>query len=447
MTQKMKQGLGKIFYISIIAVAAFGGILMAYILQRNPVVQNAITSALPSHSQGVNPDANISAPKEGNDKGKLLTKTFDKTYDKPEITKEINGLHPANQRIPPKYEVDHYIVTFNTTDENNKLLAITGQLYVPKVTEAESFPIYVFGSGTTGIDDQCAPSKEITSIDNWGAYNAHMLSYASQGYIVFFPDYEGFNDIGRLHHYFNGPLEGRLMLDGARATYDFFAKEESVAEPAKAVFFTGYSQGGHAAFAAKDIAQDYAPEIPIKGIIGYAPTTNIQALLRENPHLSPYLVVAYKDFYGDEIVQPDKIFQQKWLSSLETDATSKCISDVIKYYPASQQQMYTPEFIQALNNRFKNSFQSLGKVLDENDTGYVGNDIPAVVIQGGADPIVTNKTQEEFVTESCEAGNKIEYKNYPGVHHFQTRQVSFLFSLQWMKDRLENKDLNSKCEV
>lgn len=343
--------------------------------------------------------------------------------------------------------MDHYTVTFNTTDEKGVLLTVKGQLYLPKTTGNDSYPVYVFGSGTTGLDDQCAPSKEITSIDNWGDYNAHMLSYATQGYIVFFPDYEGFNDLARMHHYFNSELEAKVMLDGARATYDFFTEVDSSIKPQKAVFLAGYSQGGHAAFAAKDFHQQYAPDVPLKGVIGYASANDVIALLQENPSLAPYLVVAYQDFYGKEAVDFTKILSTRWLDTLQIDAVSKCISDASKYFDNTPDGMYIPEFKEALYNDFEgeHTFNEFERVLRLNNTGFNKSDIPMLMLQGSADPITSQESAEEFVDKACQNGNRLTYMLYENVHHYQTRQVSYMDTVQWMQSILKEQPVQNEC--
>lgn len=425
-------------------------IVILYIATTNPVAQNYVTQFLPSLRKAEQPPVNVLKKKEGNQIGKVLTKTYKRTFSKREIDTYNYSFYVASGNMKAaKYEVDHYTVTYNTTDEKNILMVNTAQLYIPKTDTEMSFPIYVFGSGTTGIDDNCAPSREIVDKDNWGDYRAHMLSYASQGYIVVFPDYEGFNDgTSRIHHYFHKLYEGHIMLDSARAAYDFFADSTLASTPQEAVFFSGYSQGGHAAFAASDLAKTYAPEIPIKGIIGYAPTTNVLRLMKESPHLAAYIVVAYQDTYGKNVVNEKDILQDKWLPTLFSDAITKCITEVSNYYPPVGQQIYKKVFLESLQQDLQTgNYEAFREALERNSTGLTKTDVPALVLQGGADPIVTNDTQEKFIRASCQAGNIITYRNYPGVHHFQTRQVSFHDTLQWMKERLEGKTVENNCKV
>ena len=70
---------------------------------------------------------------------------------------------------------------------------------------------------------------------------------------------------------------------------------------------------------------------------------------------------------------------------------------------------------------------------------------PALVLQGGADPIVPARTQGAFVARLCAAGGRVAYRVYPNVHHFQTRQVGFKDTLSWMQTLREGNAPPTTC--
>ena len=311
-------------------------------------------------------------------------------------------------------------------------------MYIPKVQRSAPLPVLVYGAGTTGLSDQCAPLREEATVRNWGDYFVHMLSYASQGYIAILPNYAGFDDETQLHRYFVADLEGRVLLDAARAVYRFFEDDPSSAlssaRPESAVFFAGYSQGGHAAFAVRDAASSYAPDVPVKGVIGHGATTDLIALLQDSPYFAPYLLYALADYYGSDAVDVRELLQPEWLPSLADDVTSKCIDAIRAYYGNEAPELYQTAFREALyGDRVGDEFPALKEVLDRNSTGLAPSGIPALVVQGTADPIVTIKSQDAFVAKLCKAGGSVTYLTYPDLHHFQTRQVGFKNTLAWME--------------
>jgi len=384
-------------------------------------------------------------PKADSDMGQILTgqKTLEYTAE------QINSAHRSFFALSPgtraNNAVDKHMINYVSQDKDGEPITILAQVFIPKVPAGTKMPVYVFGSGTTGLDDRCAPSKEVPSVKNWGNYLQHMLVYASQGYIVVFPDYEGFNDPNRIHHYFNGKLEGQVLLDGARALKNYAAQQNIAHEDQ--YFFAGYSEGGHAAFAVKDYAESYAPDVNVGGVIGYGATSNIEALIRENPGLIPYLIYAYSDFYGIENFDPKDYMQEKWVKTLRADVLRMCVDAMPAFYGSNPDAVYTPEFGKALyaRNLEGSNFGKIKKYFDENSTGYTKNDIPMYIVQGGVDPIITVKSQKEFMQLSCQNGNKITYIEFPGVHHFQIRQVSLKESLDWMRKIRDGQGVADDC--
>jgi acetyl esterase/lipase len=58
--------------------------------------------------------------------------------------------------------------------------------------------------------------------------------------------------------------------------------------------------------------------------------------------------------------------------------------------------------------------------------------LPALVLQGGADCIVTSATQLRFVDALRKAGSAVRYIVYPEVPHKGIRQAAFAASVEWM---------------
>jgi pimeloyl-ACP methyl ester carboxylesterase len=375
----------------------------------------------------------------------LVDQKFAATYSTAQIDRISNTLYPTYSKLTAKYGEDEYLVHYISTDQNGKPITIRAQIFVPKDTGTDKMPIFVFGHGTTGVADKCAPSQERPEVDNWGNYYNHLRTYAGQGFITVFPDYEGFDDDSRIHHYFSSQLESNVLLDGARAGFEFAEKNQLSVE--KAAFFGGYSEGGHAAFAVKDNQPTYAIDVPIKGVIGFGPTTDIYNLLKDNSDLGPYLFYAYADLYGKNQVPLDEMLQPKWLPTLQNDVLSKCISAAANYWGAGPKGIYSDKFYDSLyNDKIGQDFPTLKKLFDENSSGTKVSATPALIIQGGTDPIVTVESQEQFVKLNCNIGNKLTYLKFEGVHHYQTRHVSFKDVVGWMNSILNGSTPPSICD-
>lgn len=405
----------------------------------NPKTSEPITDSIRSLTKPIS-DTIGTTPKGG----QLIDVTPQDSFSLTQITQSNSSFLGPSSRLTPKYSVNRSIMRYTSIDSNGETIEIRAQLFIPKSESNESFPVYVVGQGTTGLGDHCAPSQEKPTVSNWGNYIADMLSYASQGYIVVFPDYEGFNDPSRIHHYFNAEMEAHVLLDGTRAAFTHLKNDTIPFE--QTVFYGGYSQGGHAAFAVKDYAASYAPELPIKGVIGFGGTTDMTALLKENPSLAPYLVYAYSDLYGEDTVDASKILLPQHIPTLAQDTTSICIGEIYQKYGYDASKIYTPEFRSSLmNNTLATDYPEFKKVLDENNSGLKDGKIPALILQGSTDPIVTVKSQKEFIQKLCTTGTPLKYREYPGVHHYQTRQTSINDVLAWMSTVAKGSVPQSDC--
>ena len=380
----------------------------------------------------------------------LIDVVFMETVQTNVLDESQRRFYPGNNFIPARYPVDRYQLHFRSHNELGRSVPIRAELYVPRVETQTQFPLFVYGAGTTGIGNTCAPLDEKLRNRNWGLYETHMLSYAAQGYIGLLPHWQGYDDQTRTHPYFIASLEGTILLDATRAAYEFFANPANLdilAEPAQAVFYGGYSEGGHGAFAAQDMAASYAPELPIKGVVGHATAPSVEALLRERSPLAPYIIYAYLNYYGGEIINPESVFQPQWLPTFYQDASTKCVDEVYEYYPNDPIRMYRPEFLEALlGDRLGEVLPGFKAALDEN---YVGNsediNVPVILLHGEADDIVTPQTNEAFIAKLCNRGKNMTYKIYPGVNHFETRQNSFVDTLSWMQRVAEGNIPESGC--
>jgi hypothetical protein len=350
--------------------------------------------------------------------------------------------------LPALYSVDWYQIRFTTTDGRGQGVPVTAQVLVPRAGQPAEYPVYVFGAGTTGLGAACAPSRERPLERDWGDFEAHLLSYATRGYIAVMPDYAGFSDPLRHQYYYVAEMHAHVMLDAARAVQAFLKGEGAPAGVGvkNAYFFAGYSQGGHAAFVARDFAPRYAPELGVKGAIAYGGRGDVVTLLSEFPALGPYLLYAYSTYYGADKVDPAQALLPRWIPTLEADVTSMCIDEVPGYYGDDPRRIYRPEFLAALQGgRLGQEFPALKALLDQNNAGPGDRGVPVLFLQGLADTIVTPQTSRAYLRRICDAGGRATYLTYEDVPHVLTRQVSYRDTLEWMGGIMQGRPVPSDC--
>jgi hypothetical protein len=59
---------------------------------------------------------------------------------------------------PVRHAVDSYLMRFTSRDVDGSPAGIVAMVFVPQFTVSTARPVLVFGSGTTGLGDDCAPS-------------------------------------------------------------------------------------------------------------------------------------------------------------------------------------------------------------------------------------------------------------------------------------------------
>jgi alpha-beta hydrolase superfamily lysophospholipase len=366
--------------------------------------------------------------------GSMLSATLLGVVSPAEIERQAAGFFETYPVPRMSYPAESWLLTLASEDFDGTPVVVKAQLFVPRIPGAPRRPLLVFGSGTTGLADACAPSLEQPEVRRLGWYTADMLSYAGLGTIVIFPDYIGFNDPARPQRYFSSQAEAHVMLDAARAALSFMDGPDRPVRASAHVFAAGYSQGGHAAFAAADARAAYAPELPLAGIIGFGATTDVTALLREGPVYAPFILYSWSQMYGTAEVDPSLVLQDRWASTLAADAARMCVDEYQVYYPADSTRLYRTDFHQALNNdRVASVLPRLAARLAENRTGLSGHRLPALIVQGNADIVVTTATQDLFVKALRAAGSAVRYLAFDGVRHRSTRPAGFMASLEWMQ--------------
>jgi hypothetical protein len=345
--------------------------------------------------------------------------------------------------------IDKITFHYRSSDVDGSIVTVYARAYLP-INDNNKLPIFAYAPGTTGIGDQCAASLEDVSKANWANYDSHMVTYASQGYAAVTTDYEGMRDPGRLHHYMVGPLEGRAVLDSIRAL-ETIGQAKGRLDPAN-IFAAGYSQGGHAAFWADTIRAAYAPDIKLKGIIGYGPVLSVEQTMNDVTRGSildwfgPFVLTSYADYYHNDY-NVTQILQSRWANSLTNDVTSHCVDSVYSYWGHDSAKVYLPEYLSAIaNGTLSQLYPVLTQDLQKNATGTEPTATAKLINQGRLDVVVLPGQAEAALPTMCQMSQgPVRLKVYPSATHFNTMVVSLNDTLAWLKAVRSGEKLPTSC--
>lgn len=339
----------------------------------------------------------------------------------------------AGYRAPQaQFAVDIYELRVWTRYPDGRPTQFRVQLFVPQMDRTPD-GVYLFAPGSTGLIGPCRASREHVAGIRWGLYRAHVIAMAGQGFVGILPDYMGFEDPQLVQPYFHAASESRVIFDALTAV-DTWIRDElprGLADLRRVA--AGFSQGGHAAFAAADRNLTAGGNLYLHGVIGYGPTTEIEPMLIRYPSLAPMVVMSYFTVYGRSTVDPFDILAREWAAELEYDTTRQCVGGMQSYYPSRASELLNESFRASLNEgTLAATHPVIARVFRANRTGLARHGVPALINQGTDDIVVSRKTQELYVEALQEVGNPVDYRLYEGARH-DTRQIAFFDTLEWIR--------------
>lgn len=309
---------------------------------------------------------------------------------------------PFTRSVPDGAQV--WRILYTTTGLDDVPAIASALVLVPEGDAAH--PVIAWTHGTTGVATGCAPSLLAHPFTSGGMPDLEQALAA--GWAVVATDYVGLGTPTQ-HQYVVGEPAGRAALDALRAAHAIDG-----ADLADETVVWGHSQGGHAALWTAGLAADYAPELDLLGVAAMAPATNLPKLLESFAGESLSLLFGAFVLTGYDAAYPDVRTRDyvKPSGRLAIEAVaSRCLSD-----PATQ--------ISALEAGLSGgpiwsrdpSTGPLGERAAEN-VPTLPIDVPVLLAQGLADPLIVPAAQEDYVASRCAAGQAIDFRTYAGRDH------------------------------
>lgn len=316
-------------------------------------------------------------------------------------------------------------------------------------------PTVVFGPGTRGAGDACAPSRgpwlhgqlnpDLPALGT----NYELLNHqaaALLGMRVVVTDYIGLGTPGP-HTYVLHTEEGHAMLDAARAA----------APKGDPVGFWGYSQGGGAAAAAAELAGTYAPDLNVKGTFAGAPPADLIATMRGVDNSSIMGVLGFA-LHGWESRFPafgESIHREMTPRGREFLATTRdaCIADSAVRWGLQDSRTFTVSG--RLLSEVVTSDPDMVAALDSQKLGRRAPTGPIMISTAGNDDLVPSDQVVTLARDHCALGAQVTMLNdglpelTPGIklgaNHATGVFTQSVPSMIWLMDRFNGVPAPSNC--
>lgn len=330
-------------------------------------------------------------------------------------------------------------ILYSSTDgvDGKTPIAVSGVVFMPPGTPpAGGWPVVIWGHGTVGVADTCAPS--------WAGRSWRDMRYLSewmkQGFAIVATDYQGLGTRG-MHPYLATRPVGYSLLDSARAA---IRADKRLANRAVLV---GQSQGGAAVIAAAGLAPTYAPDLNLLGTV--ATGTGVIAAKAPPPGAPPvasspdvdatsayglYLALALSA--QDPGFKLDRVVTARALPVLNQAAT-RCI-DSFEY-----------DVLMAGIN-WGNAFTAQGlaatvKHYPQLNAPTYAIPTPMFIGTGEKDIDVDPARQVELADRLCAAGTRVTHHIYKDVDHSGAVNLSLRDSLPFVRRLLAGQPVAPTC--
>lgn len=316
-------------------------------------------------------------------------------------------------------------------------------------------PTVVFGPGTRGSGDACAPSRGpwfLGQVDpstpavgtNYELHNFHAAALLGMRVVV--TDYIGLGTPGP-HTYVLNDEQGHAMLDAARA----------VAPQGDPVGFWGYSQGGGAAAAAAELASTYAPDVNIQATYAGAPPANLVETMLGVDGSSILAVLGYalygwSERYPDFREAVDQSVNARGREFLAT-TTNACIADSAARWGLQDSRTLTRSG--RTISEVVTSDPTMLALLEQQNLGRKKPAGPILISTPGNDDLVPSPQVVQLARDHCSLGGNVTLLDdgtpaftpslKSGANHAYGMFSQAPPAMKWMIDRFNGVPASSNC--
>lgn len=297
-------------------------------------------------------------------------------------------------------------ILYTTTRADGAPAVASGLVVVPDPRPEGALPVIAWAHGTTGVARRSAPSLLDDPFGSGAMPDPDAV--VARGWAIVATDYIGLGTAAS-HAYLVGPEAAHAVLDAVRA-----ARALEAAGPLGPTVAWGHSQGGGVALWTGLEAPAYAPDVPLDGVAALSPASDLPGLagnlgvLRGGAIFASYTIAGYAATYPD-VVLDDWVRAgcRRLVRAIAahgiagTDVIVSIVAGLLAPSPLWSRDPATG----ALGARLRENVP-LGRI-----------EVPVLLGQGLADPLVLPGAQAAFVDALRAAGTDVDARTYEGFDH------------------------------
>ena len=348
----------------------------------------------------------------------LVSSTLVKSHTKQSLTALWKKHHIPKLALPVRYDVDIYEVIYKAPwIDSSTWINCSGIVYVPKM-KGKKPATFMFGHGT-----EIRKGRNISDEDS---QQGICLGMATDGYLALYPDYYGIGKGDGQHLYQHAWSEGMAFL------YMLYAVEEMKKglnlETSGQLFLTGYSQGGHASFAAQKYIE--AQNDPRFKVTAASPMSGAYDMTGEQakymfqvyprPFYLPYLIISYQAAYHvwdtENIYSVFRAPYDTMLMGFFGAVRNKTFDDLDKVMPTIPSEVVKPELVKQFQT--DPNFKFLERLKENNLTNW--------------------KPEAPVQLCFCKGDREVNYKNSETAYNNMTAMGKKDIKLNNLSDHLDH---------
>ena len=349
-------------------------------------------------------------------------------------------------------------IMYRSVDGRGNPTAVTGTYFEPynPWPGAGPRPLIVYGPGTQGLGDQCAPSRQFNQGIHWSPWLDFAFNYeemfvatlVARGFAVVMTDYHGLGTPG-VHTYVNRVAQADAMLDAGRAAMRL---PGTSLDPHGPMALMGYSQGGGAAASAVELASRYAPELNIVGAYAGAPPADLEELI---PFTDGSVLVGIVGYALNSVMASYPEYAELVRSRLTPmgeklvdDTAEQCIAETAARFRFKHlQDFFTDDVDEVVTNPL------FRRIFDSQRLGRYKPEAPVLILSNRYDPLVPWHAAMQLGLDWCAQGADVQFWtneqpplfNKLVVNHGLPMFVDGERAMQWIADRFNGVPTTPNC--